>query len=433
MAAQSNVFNNVSMITAKALKTVRNNCKMASRSARRWDGDWAQSFRIGDTLNVRLPGYYSYRTGSAAVPGGYNDSYVPIQLIQGGGDIELTSKELALNVDEFERNVSEPLAATVWQAMDIGLCNLMVPSATLFTANPLTGLGFNQFTLPWTTANANGIGQAMGSLLPFVDAFAYAQTQSACHTDDKMSGLLNPHSNASLFQGLSTLLQPTKEISEQYRNGSMGEAGGLDFFSTANSPALTLGTWSGTILYGSGATSGGNTMTVSGMTGTFAAGEHFTVAGVYAVNPSGKALQAELKHFVVIQQAGTVITYSPAMILTGPLQNVNALPVAGAAIYPWGNNSTQALTAGTGQQVKQNLVFHEDAILFAIGDLKDVGGAGGIVGKTIAGSRMMDPMSGMRARSLFWYDGYNDKFLFRFDVLWGGAVGRQGFATVVAQ
>jgi hypothetical protein len=121
------------------------------------------------------------------------------------------------------------------------------------------------------------------------------------------------------------------------------------------------------------------------------------------------------------------------MILTGPLQNVNALPVAGAAIYPWGNNSTQALTAGTGQQVKQNLVFHEDAILFAIGDLKDVAGAGGIVGKTIAGSRMMDPMSGMRARSLFWYDGYNDKFLFRFDVLWGGAVGRQGFATVVAQ
>jgi hypothetical protein len=421
------------MINAKSLKTVRNSCKMASRVARRWDGDWAQSFRIGDTLNVRLPGYYQYRSGAAANPGGYNDSWVPITLTQGGADIELTSKELSLNVDEFERNVSEPLAATIWQQMDIGLTSLVVPNATLAAANPLTGQGFNQFNMPYTTAGANGIGQPMGNLLPFVDGYAVAQTQSAVHTDDKVSGLLNPHSNASLFQGLSTLLLPTKEISEQYRNGSMGNAGGIDFFSTANSPALTLGTWSGTILYASGVANGSNSMVVSGMTGTFNAGEHFTVAGVNAVNPSGKGVQAELKHFAVISQVGTLITFSPPMILTGPLQNVNALPVTGAAIYPWGISSGTALAAGTGQQIKQNLVFHEDAILFAIGDLKDVAGAGGTVGRTIAASRMMDPMSGMRCRSLFWYDGFNDKFLYRLDVLWGGNIGRQGFGTVVVQ
>ena len=432
MAVQ-NIFNNVSFITSKALKTVRNNCKMVSRAARRWDGDFAQSFRIGDTLNVRLPGYYSYRTGAAANPGGYNDSWVPIQLVQGGADIELTSKELSLNVDEFIRNVSEPLAATVWQQLDLIAMNVINPSAVLAAANPLTGQGFNQFNLPWTSANANGIGQSMSNLLPFVDGFAYMKTQSAVHLDGKTSGMLNPHSNAQLFQGLSTLLLPTKEVSEQYRLGSMGNAGGVDFFDTANAPALTLGTWSGTILYSSGATDGGNTITVSGMTGTFAAGEHFTIAGVNAVNPSGKGLQAELKHLVVVQQVGSVITFSPPLHLTGPLQNVNALPTGNAAIYPWGNSSTQALSAGTGQIVKQSLVFHEDAILYAMGDLMDAAGAGGTVGKVISGSRMKDEMSGLRCRSLFWYDGFNDKMLYRLDVLVGANVGRQGFAAVVAQ
>ena len=45
----------------------------------------------------------------------------------------------------------------------------------------------------------------------------------------------------------------------------------------ADASTLTLGTWSGTIVYASGASDGGNTITVSGMTGTFNAGEKFTI------------------------------------------------------------------------------------------------------------------------------------------------------------
>jgi hypothetical protein len=424
MVASSNLFNNVSMITAKSLRTVRNNLKMASRVARRWDGDWAQSFRIGDTLNIRVPGFYAYRSGPTANPGGYNDTFVPLQLAQGGCDIELTSKELALNVDEFQRNVSDPLAATLWQQMDAGIISTMMPNAAITLANPLAGQGINQFI---------GVpGTPVTTLQPFVDGYAYAQTQSAAHTDERVSGMLNPHMNAGLFQGLTGLLLPSKEISEQYRNGSMGNAGGVDFYSTANAPSLTLGTWSGTILYASGASDGGNSIVLSGMTGAFNPGEHFTIAGVNAVNPSGKGVQAELKHFVVESQVGNLLTFSPALRLTGPLQNVNALPVAGAALYPWGVTPALALAAGTGQIVKQSLVFHEDAFALGLADLKDTSGMGG-AGAAITSSRMKDDMSGLRCRSLFWYDGVNDKILFRLDVLWGANTLRQGFATVVVQ
>jgi hypothetical protein len=46
---------------------------------------------------------------------------------------------------------------------------------------------------------------------------------------------------------------------------------------------------------------------------------------------------------------------------------------------------------------------------------------------------MKDDKSGLRCRSLFWYDGVNDKILYRLDVLWGANTLRQGFATVVVQ
>lgn len=409
-----NIFNNVAYITSAALDTVRNNLVMASRVARRWDGDYNQSFKIGDTLNIRQPGFYTYRSGAAAIPGGYNDTYTPVQLFQGGVDIELTSKELNLNVDEFKKNVTDPLSATLWQQIDASIIANIIPSAT--------SVGINQF--------AGTIGTAPANLQPFVDGFATMQTQSACFTDNRISGMLNPHMQASLFQGLTTLYNPKEAISGQYRNGTVGQAGGIDFYSTANAPALTLGTWSGTILYASGATNGGNTMVVSGMTGTFNPGECFTIAGVSAVNPSGKGLQSELKMFTVVSQSGSTITYSPAMYTSGPLQNVNSLPVGTPAIYPWGTSSTTALAAGTGQIVKQSLVFHEDAFALGMADVVDVSAMGG-VGKL--STRVKDDETGLRCRSLVWYDGYNDKGLFRMDVLFGSNVLRQGFATKIVQ
>ncbi len=415
--ATQNIFNNVSMITAKALRTVRNNLKMASRVSRRWDGDFHQSFRIGDTLNIRRPGFYTYRSGAAAQPGGYNDTYQPVQMLQGGMDIELTVKELTLNVDEFQRNIVEPLAATLWQQIDASIIANIVPTA----ASPI---GIAQFS--------GTIGTAPTNLTPFVDGYANMQDQSAVFTDDRISGMLNPHMQASLFTGLSTLFNPSSVIAEQYRNGSIGNAGGIDFYSTANTPSLTLGTWSGTIVYSSGASDGGNTITVGGMTGTFAPGECFTINGVQSVNPSGKGLQAELKHFTVVSQAGAVITFSPNFYLTGPLQNINALPTGSASINPWGYTTATALSAGTGQVVKQSLVFHEEAFALCMGDLIDVGGMGGVGGTRIS-SRMMDPQSGLRCSALFWLDGYNHKVLFRLDTLYGSTVMRQGFANKVVQ
>jgi hypothetical protein len=279
---------------------------------------------------------------------------------------------------------------------------------------------FNQFS--------GRVGTAVTTLTPFLNAYATMQIQGACPVDDKISGMLNPHMQAGMVGGLSTLFNPSDVISEQYKKGSLGLAGGLDYFSTANAPTQTIGTWSGTLtVTNTLPTDGSNTLTVAGMTGTFNPGEMFTIAGVYAVNPRGKQKKPELKQFTVVSQVGSTITFSPAMHLTGPLQNIDALPVSTAAIYPWGD-ATSSLSAGTGQIVTVSAAFHEDAIALAIGDIVDVKDFGGATS-----SRMKDPKTGLRCRSLFWYNGQDDTALLRLDILQGSALLRQGLGAKVIQ
>lgn len=399
MAAQ-NIFNNVSFITESAMDSLTNNLQMGSRVKRYWENDPLGSQKIGDTLNVRKPGYYGFRTGAAANPQGYNDTYTPIVVAQGGVDILLTSKELTLNLDDFNKNVMEPIGIRVAQEIDKSLHNHVLYA--------------NQFY--------GSVTGSISNITPFLQGYGIGKKQSAMPEDGKVSGALDPLSEAGMIGGMASYLNPTKEISEQYRNGSLGYAGGMDFFSSANVINQVLGTWSGTLTVGTAPAEGGSSFVISGMTGSFAPGENFTLAGVYAVNPVDKSNTGTLKQFVVTSQVGTTVNFEPAIATTGPLQNVTALPSGGAAVYPWGNSSATALVAGTGQVIRVNSVFHEDFIGFAMCDLEDTSKMGGVSNS----SRKRDPKTGIRLRNTLWYNGYGDQMLLRLDVLYGSNRVRQG-------
>jgi hypothetical protein len=420
VAIQSNIFNNVSMITEGALLGVQNNTLMASRVARRWDKDFMGSNKIGNTLSVRVPQIFTSRTGSVATPQGLADSYQQIALQQYGVDVYLTTDQLTLNATDFKSNIVDNMVIAANQNIDTLILNQIFPNAS--NGSSLGYSGFNQFY--------GQVGTAFTNLLPFSAGFAEGMLQSAMPFDGKVSALLNPLSGAQLVNGIATYLLPSKEISEQFRNGSMGNAMGMDFFTSANTPNLQLGTWSGTLTVNSAPTDGGNTFTITGMTGTFNPGECLTFANCYAVNPQGKAVTNALKQFTIVSQlsSGGTVTISPAVYLTGPNQNVSALPVSGAAIYPWGYTPATVLAAGTGQVVQQNLVFHEDAFCFGMADISDISGMGGV-----AMSRMRDKKTGIRMRGGFYWDGRSDDVLFRLDLLAGAGCLRQGFATRVIQ
>ena len=416
MTLSSNIFNNVADISENILDVLHNNAKTPSRVNRDYDSPFnKKGAKIGDTYNVRLPMYAKYRTGNVASPSPYGDTFVPVTLLQGGADILLTSEQLTLNVDDFNRNVVKPLMAPVVNHLE-----------TILLAK---ALNFNQW--------AGTPGTAVTSLLPFLDAVATMQIQSATPMDDKISGMLNPRMQTTFVNGLTTLLNPTKEISDQYRNGSMGEAGGIDYYATANSPAFTTGKWGGTPVIAStpAATDGGNTVATSGWSSgatSLVVGDVLTISGVYAVNPVEQTLTADLKQFVVTQavsdsSGALTLTLSPPFVITpqaGVPQNVNSLPQAGAAIYMYGTSASTAQASGTNLVCKQSLVYHEDALVLAIGDLVDTEGMGGA-----KSHRMKDDMTGMRCRCGFWYNGIDDEALFRIDILLGANSLRQGFGA----
>ena len=424
----NNIYNNQVFVAAKALKQVKNNLVMIPHCKMAWDGDFAGSFRasnggpdsgvIGDTINVRLPFFPQLRSGATASPSPYQDYTVPVQLLQFGVDYEITIKDETLNIDSFMTNVANPMSTRLYQAMDATAWSVINASSTNLN-------GINQF--------AGKPGTPLANMQVPVDAFSTMQTQSACSDDGDCFAALNPHTVTNIWQGVTTLFHPEADVTKRWKTGQLGQAAGVTFESTANATSLTLGTWSGSIVYASGATDGGTSIVVSGMTGTFNAGEHFTITGVNAVNPMGNGVQSELKHFVVTSQVGTTINFSPAMHLTGALQNINALPTASASINPWGYTSASSLSAGTGQIARQSMIFKPEAIAFATADLLDVSGFGGMKGGTKFASRMIDDETGLRCNTMFWVDGFNHKVLFRLDALFNAAMLRQGFGTIVVE
>jgi hypothetical protein len=402
--ATLNNFNNIADITPVAMDVLENMLVLTKHVNRGYDDSFKQSGRIGDTANIRVPGYYTYRRGAVANPQGYNDSFVPVTLNQGGVDIKFTSKELLLNVDDFKKNVLEPAMVPIATAID-------GDGAALFT------------TLP----DAAGIpGTAPTDLSTFLNAGAL-MADYAVPLDSNRAALVNNWSQASMVNGMKTLFNPIKDISRQYQEGNMGElAAGFKFSMTQQTPIFTTGVFGTSTPIFQSIGAGLNTINVSGMASgasTWNKGDIVTIAGVYNVNPTTKATTGQLKQFVVTatttDTSGTFLGLPiyPAMVTSGPLQNVTALPVQGALVYFWGaNNNTMS-----GKVSPTNCVFHRDAFLLACADLPKVG-------PSELCTRIRHKRLNFTMRMIKFYDGISDQQIYRLDVLYGWAKLRTGFA-----
>ena len=137
------------------------------------------------------------------------------------------------------------------------------------------------------------------------------------------------------------------------------------------------------------------------------AGDVFTIANVFMVNPKTKATLPILQQFVVnadvSSDAGGNLTanISPPIITSGPHQTVSAAPADNAALTILG-------TASTGY--KQNLMYHKNAMALAIVPLEMPQAA-------YNGSR--ESYKGMSVRVIPIYDGTNDISKWRLDLLYG--------------
>ena len=167
-------------------------------------------------------------------------------------------------------------------------------------------------------------------------------------------------------------------------------------------------------------TQGASSVAINGDTGsaTFKAGDVFTIAGVYAVNPQTRQSTGSLQQFVVTADATassgnwSSVSISPALYTSSnALATVDSFPQSGAAVTVVGSASTT---------YPQNLAYHRDAIAFATADLLLPQGVD-------MASRQVH--NGISLRIVRQYDINNDRMPCRIDVLYGYSVIRAPMAA----
>ena len=368
-------------VTREALRVLHQKCNFIGNVTRDYDDSYGQSgAKIGDTLKIRLPNQYTTRTGATLSTQDTTENSVSLQVNnQIGVDLNFTSVDLTLSLDDFSKRILDP-------AMSVLAANI--------ESNVLSNVYKDVYASIWNNGASATYNKALDTRVKLQNALAPVNDRTM---------LLDPQAMADVVKDTKTLFNDQASIAKQFKEGGMGRVAGYDWYENTMMPSHTVGDAASYVCNTStGITSGTATITVSGGTGTFKAGDVFTIAGVNRVHPETKKDTGLLQQFVVTADSTTSISVSPTPITSGALQNV-IINSAGAS-----KAVTSAGTASTATQT--GLAFQKGAFAFATADLLMPRGV------DFAAREVMDGISMRIVRN---YDIVNDKFPCRLDVLYG--------------
>jgi hypothetical protein len=393
-----------SIIADAAIKILENELVMANLVYRGYEQDFAKNvngFEVGDTVSIRRPTDFTVRDGAVAVAQDVQEGKFSITVDkQKGVDFKFTSADLTLSIGTLAERAIRPAMIQLANQVDRDLM-------ALYAKIP------------------NWVGSPGQNIDAFAD-FAKAPTRLDLMAvpQDGRSAVLSP-TDAWAMIGSQTALYMQDVAKSAYRQGKLGMIAGVDTYSTQNIATHTTGTRDDTtpvtLTAGTGVLSttwassrDTNTMVLStkewDASATLTAGDVFTIATVYDVNPVTKATLPHLKMFTVVSNTTadgttsteTPVTISPAIIPTGAFQNVSNAPATAKAIVNVG-------TASTGYA--QNMVFRKDAFSLVMLPLVKPPGATEVARKSTS--------NGLSVRVIPVYDGINDHSMWRLDILYG--------------
>ncbi len=370
-------------VTREALRVLHQKLNFVGNIVRDYDDSFAQKgAKIGDTIKVRLPNQYVVRDGATLNAQDTTESSVSLQISsQKGVDLNFTSGELTLSLDDFSQRILEP-------AMSVLAANIEADSLNM-------ALDVYQAV--------NNIGSAIS--LNKVLMGRKALNDALAPMDNQRTALLNTQDNVDLIDSLKGLFQDSEAIKKQYKEGIMGRTAGMDFYENTLLANQATGTAASATTYTvNGANQTGSGVIVATGATTFKKGDIVTFAGCNRVHPETKADTGVLQQFVVTADhaggAGT-LQIAPAIVTTGGAKNVSASPTNGGAVVKVG---------GASAIYKPSMVFHKEAFAFATADLIMPGGVDFAARETI---------DGLSCRIVRAYDINNDKFPCRLDILYG--------------
>jgi len=411
------------VITNEVLRIAHNASAFLGNVNTDYKEAWTGDVKPGSTVKARAPVQFTHRDGETANVQDITERSVDVTLQPLLGlDFAVGSTELTTSVGSngsvdkaFKERYLKPAGLKLAALLDYRIGTLM----------------------------KNGFHQMVGT--PGTPPATFADLLNAGVPLDRMSvprdgmrmAAIEPGANASIVAGLSGLFNNKEVLGEQYKTGVIKTGAGLDLAMSQNVPSHTVGPLGGTPLVNganqglinSGATDNPYAATTSlvtdGWTAAAAArlnqGDTFTIAGVFSVNPETKASTGVLQSFLVTANVSSdaggnaTVVISPAIIAGGAYQNVTARPADNAAI---------TVTSGAANTTyTNNLIWHRDAFTF-VSPKQELPG-----GMDMAYQASLADEGGVSLRFVRGFDITNNKFVSRFDILWGGAVTLPNFGA----
>jgi len=363
----ANAYQNPVMYTNECLRILQNNIVLGANVSRQHQKEFAKDeMKIGDTINIRRPARFTVSTGAAFAGQDYTETSIPLVVnLQKHVDTAFTSSDLTLKVQDFSNRILKPKVIQIAQQIDIdGYVNAKN------TVGNLTG------TAGTSPNNVSFIFDAGKKL----DDFSTPRDGSRYLAIDQGS-------NASLVGALTGFFQAQSMIADQYKQGLFVDGTNTVGFKIAMSQNIarhTVGALGGTPAVNGanqGLTSGWSntgTLITNGWTAAaaprVAAGDVFTIANVFSVNPVTRQANTALMQFVCTgaqssdASGNLTLNISPAIITAGPFQNVSVVP-ANAALLTINGTAATAYA--------RNLAWNEDAFELAVVKMVDLSMFGG--------------------------------------------------------
>ena len=379
------------------LKLLKNNLVMGRLVTTEFKNEFK---KVGDTVYIKRPPEFVVREGAVAQVQDVVEGEAPIKIDrQRGIDISFTSLEKTLTVtDLLNSEIMNAEAAQLAQTIDSDLMSQALefpnwvgtPGQTINSATDF-------FEAPQRLDLLAVPGADRAGVLSPIDYWAlagtftglYAQTEVANNALQRAKIPLLGNVQPYMTQSVINLVTGTRaasgasQVDGAAQNVTYASIAANDYKQTLNLKGLTSGH-------------------------TIKAGEVFSIAGVYSLNPRTKQSTGVLYQMVNLADAvadGTgkvTLTIANPIIVGGAYATVDAAPADSANVTFMGTASTA---------YRQNAVFHKSAIGLVFAKL--------VQPFSGEASYATDPETGVSIRYWRTSDGINDTHLHRWDVLYG--------------
>lgn len=394
-------------VTREALRILHQKLNFVGSVDRQYDDRFAKKgAKIGTSLLIRKPNKFTVRTGRAMnVQDIAETSETLTVATQKGVDVNFTSVELTMSLDDFSKRVLQP-------AMSVLAANIEADAMSMYKDV------YNQVNNLTAPVSFRKIMEAKKIL---TDNLA---------PEDNRACSLNTTDMVDLVDANKGLFNPAGSLSSDFRQGRIGGqlAGFQDFYentlwsgvghTTGSAAGDATGTVTASPYVLSGSHDAVSAITATaGAAGTLLDGDIIVISGLYRVHPETKGTTTTLQQFVVttsVTSSATSIPISPAIVASGANQNVATVGASGAAIYKVG---------ATSDAHGLSMAYHKEAFVFATADLILPDGV------HFAAREVMD---GISMRIIQQYTASDDTMPCRMDVLYGYKAVRPELACRIA-